>query len=165
MNLATKRHKIHKSFLCLFVAFFAFLWLFPFPAIQNQSEMRRLDATFSRGAHDVVKHGRKLENLEAALAQVSITADVTVPEPKHVPELMCERPPGQIARRESYISAHQTMCGLRASREHCAVFGESSRMCTDVDALAPLSDGRHFANLERQQVRQIAIPNLPQFLD
>src|SRR5215831_17592767 len=127
--------------------------------------MRRLHATFARRAHDVIEHRRQFEDLESALAQITISSDVTVAEPKHVPELMRERAPREIAWSESHISAHQTMCSLRASSEHRTVFGKFRRMRSDVDTLSAFSNLRHFADLELQPVGYIAIVNLPKLLD
>src|SRR5215510_5993135 len=57
-------------------------------SFHKELEMLHLHVTFARGAHDVVEYGRKLENLEAAVAEIAVSAYIAVAESKNVTELV-----------------------------------------------------------------------------
>ena len=50
--------------------------------------MFSLHVPFARGAHDVVEYGRKLENLEPAVAEIAISANIAVAKSKNMAELV-----------------------------------------------------------------------------
>src|SRR5215475_8678789 len=52
-------------------------------AFHKELEMFCLDVTFARGAHDVIEYGCKLENLEAAVAEIAVSAYIAVAESKN----------------------------------------------------------------------------------
>ena len=72
------------------------------------------DVAFSRSAHDVVEHGRELEDLEAVLREISIAADVAIVEAKQVAKFMRERSRGQIAGRQGDVPSDEAMSRLGA---------------------------------------------------
>src|SRR5262245_48647759 len=82
--------------------------------IQNQFEMRRLHVAFTRSAHDVVECRRQFEHLEATIAQITIAANIAIPESENMPKLVRERARRQVARSESHIPSYQAVRRLGA---------------------------------------------------
>jgi hypothetical protein len=72
--------------------------------------------SFSRGTHDVVERGSQFQNLEAVLAEITIAANVPVPESEDMTKLVGQRACGYIAWSERHVPADEAVGGLSAAR-------------------------------------------------
>src|SRR5262245_3830387 len=68
--------------------------LLPAQGIEEELEMRRLDASFAWGAHDVVETGGDFKYFESLLSQVSVPADIAITKSEDMAELMSQRARG-----------------------------------------------------------------------
>jgi len=102
----------------------------------QQLEVSRLDAPFSRRAHDVVEERSQFENFESAFAKVAVPADVAIVESENVAELVGECLWGQVPGTEGDVASNGAVREFRARGENPAVSGKARDMLFNVDVLA-----------------------------
>src|SRR5215475_9228388 len=127
--------------------------------------MRRLHVAFTRGAHNVVECRSEFQDLETALTEIAVPANVAVTESKNVAELVCECARRKISGSEGHVSSYKAVRGLRPSCQHGAIFRKRGSVRSDVDARATVCGRRHFAKFNFHKVVRRSVLRLPKVLD
>src|SRR5712691_3333835 len=114
----------------------------------------------ARGAHDVVENRSQFQNFETALAEIAITAHIAITKSQNVPELMRERPRGQIAGTQSDIASDEAVRRLSAGRQHSAVFRKFRHVGSHIEVSAALCNRRHTPEFDLKGINRVVLPRL-----